>query len=98
MRLLIKYIESRGAGKEVSQFSFDGDVATIGRGTDQTIQISDRRLPLSHSRLTLAGGKLTLASHSTLSRSDGIDTIKQIIRSCSVAVQTVSIPFEQNKS
>ena len=62
MRLLIKYIESRGAGKEVSQFSFDGDVATIGRGTDQTIQISDRRLPLSHSRLTLAGGKLTLAS------------------------------------
>ena len=62
MRLLIKYIESRGAGKEVSQFSFDGDIATIGRGTDQTIQISDRRLPLSHSRLTLAGGKLTLAS------------------------------------
>ncbi|MEJ6591770.1 MAG: hypothetical protein QNL99_07320 [SAR86 cluster bacterium] len=62
MRLLIKYIESRGAGKEVSQFTFEGDMATIGRGTDQTIQIADRRLPLSHSRLTLAGGKLTLAS------------------------------------
>ena len=62
MRLLIKYIESRGAGKEVSQFTFEGDIATIGRGTDQTIQIADRRLPLSHSRLTLAGGKLTLAS------------------------------------
>jgi VCBS repeat-containing protein len=62
VRLLIKYIESRGAGKEVSQFTFEGDIATIGRGTDQTIQIADRRLPLSHSRLTLAGGKLTLAS------------------------------------
>ena len=62
MRLLIRYIESRGAGKEVSQFTFEGDIATIGRGTDQTIQIADRRLPLSHSRLTLAGGKLTLAS------------------------------------
>jgi len=62
VRLLIKYIESRGAGKEVSQFTFEGDMATIGRGTDQTIQIADRRLPLSHSRLTLAGGKLTLAS------------------------------------
>ena len=45
MRLLIKYIESRGIGKETHQSTYEGDVATIGRGTDQTIQIADRRLP-----------------------------------------------------
>ena len=62
MRLLIKYIESRGIGKETHQSTYEGDVATIGRGTDQTIQIADRRLPLSHSRLTVAAGKLSLAA------------------------------------
>jgi predicted CXXCH cytochrome family protein len=62
VRLLIKYIESRGIGKEIHQSAYDGDVATIGRGTDQTIQISDRRLPLSHSRLSLSAGKLSLAA------------------------------------
>jgi predicted CXXCH cytochrome family protein len=62
VRLLIKYIESRGIGKETHQSTYEGDVATIGRGTDQTIQIADRRLPLSHSRLTVAAGKLSLAA------------------------------------
>lgn len=59
MRIIIRYIES----KTVQQTSFDGETATIGRGTDQVIQIADRRLPLAHSKLTFAGGKLTLAAN-----------------------------------
>ena len=66
MRLLIKYIEPRGNGKQIHQSVFEGDVATIGRGTDQTIQIPDRRLPLAHSKLTLVDGGLSLASQGDL--------------------------------
>ena len=59
MRIIIRYIES----KSVQQSVFDGNVATIGRGTDQVIQIADRRLPLAHSKLSLTSGKLTLAAN-----------------------------------
>lgn len=62
MRILIRYLESRGAGRESRESVFSGDVATIGRGTDQVIQIADRRIPLNHSRLTLSGGRLRLAA------------------------------------
>ena len=62
MRLLIKQIELRGSGKEIQQSSFEGESATIGRGTNQTIQIADRRLPLNHSRLTISNGKLSLVA------------------------------------
>lgn len=59
MRIIVRYIES----KSVQQSSFDGNVATIGRGTDQVIQIADRRLPLAHSKLTVSAGKLTLTAN-----------------------------------
>ena len=59
MRLIVRYIES----KSVQQSSFDGSVATIGRGTDQVIQIADRRLPLAHSTLSLSSGQLTLTAN-----------------------------------
>jgi len=62
VRLLIKQIELRGSGKEIQQSSFEGESATIGRGTNQTIQIADRRLPLNHSRLTISNGKLSLVA------------------------------------
>lgn len=58
MRLTLRYIES----KSVQQSSFDGNVASIGRGTDQVIQIADRRLPLAHSKLSVTSGKLTLTA------------------------------------
>ncbi len=58
MRIIVRYIES----KSVQQSSFDGNEATIGRGTDQVIQIPDRRLPLAHSKLTISAGKLTLTA------------------------------------
>jgi predicted CXXCH cytochrome family protein len=58
VRLIVRYIES----KSVQQSTFDGSVASIGRGTDQVIQIADRRLPLAHSSLSVSSGKLTLAA------------------------------------
>lgn len=66
MRLLIKYIESRGNGKQIHQSEFYGDAATIGRGTDQTVQVPDRRLPLAHSKLTLANDRLNLVAQGEL--------------------------------
>lgn len=58
MRLIVRYIES----KSVQQSSFDGSIASIGRGTDQVIQIPDKRLPLAHSSLSVSSGKLTLSA------------------------------------
>ena len=58
MRLLIRYIESRGTNQHV----FDGKSATIGRGTNQDIQISDSRLPLNHSSISVSSGKLVIAA------------------------------------
>ena len=60
MRLLIRKIEARN----VQQSIFDGNAATIGRGTNQDIQIFDKRLPLNHSTLSVAGGKLIISAAS----------------------------------
>lgn len=62
MRLLIRYMESRGAGKATWESRYEGDSATIGRGTDQTISLPGRRVPLEHSKLTLKAGQLRLAA------------------------------------
>jgi hypothetical protein len=56
VRLLIRYMQSR----DKAQHEFDGSVVTIGRGTDQTIQIADNSLPLLHSKLSVSGKGLTL--------------------------------------
>ena len=56
MRLLIRYMQSR----DKAQHEFDGNVITIGRGTDQTIQIADMSLPLLHSKITSSGRDLIL--------------------------------------
>ncbi len=53
MKLLIRFIETRGRSEEVQERSFEGDSATIGRGTDQTIPIADRRLPLKYATLSI---------------------------------------------
>lgn len=58
MRIIVRYIESNS----VQQSNFDGNVATIGRGTDQVIQIADKRLPLAHSKLSITGGNLSLTA------------------------------------
>ena len=60
MKLTVRYVQSKGATREVNEAVFDGERATIGRGTDQTIQIPDRRTPLAHSRLVVRDNKLEL--------------------------------------
>lgn len=62
MRIIIRHIQARGAGKETHQSSWEGDVATIGRATDQTIQLPGKVVPLNHSRLTFVGGRLRLTA------------------------------------
>ena len=58
MRIIVRYVDSKG----VQESTFEGNIATIGRGTDQVIQISDRRLPLAHSKLSITSGKLSLSA------------------------------------
>jgi len=60
LKLTVRYVQAKGATREVNEVVFNGDRATIGRGTDQTIQIPDRRVPLAHSTLLVRGEKLEL--------------------------------------
>ena len=61
MRILIRNVRRTGSeGIESSEKPFDGDVVSIGRATDQIIQLKSRTLPLSHSELRDAGSSLTL--------------------------------------
>lgn len=62
MRLLIRYTESRGVGQEAWQSFHEGEIASVGRGTDQIIALPGRRVPLEHSRLTLKGDELRLTA------------------------------------
>ena len=64
MKLIIRYVEMKGVGKETRETTFDGERATIGRGTDQAIQIQDKRIPLAHSSLRLSGVQLSLKAES----------------------------------
>lgn len=64
MKLIIRYIEAKGVGIESHEIPFTGDRATIGRGTDQSIQIPDKRIPLAHSTLQAVGEKLVLKARS----------------------------------
>jgi hypothetical protein len=58
VRLLIRYTQAR----DKTLHEFDGSVVTIGRATDQTIQIADNSLPLSHSKLSGSGEELILTA------------------------------------
>ncbi len=60
MRILIRYIHTRGLGQEIHEHVFDGDVITIGRGADQAIQIPDQRVALAHSKITRTASKLAI--------------------------------------
>ena len=61
MRILIREIR-RVAGDSVEHIdtTFDGDVLTIGRATDQVIQLQDRQLALSHSEIHMSGRHLAI--------------------------------------
>lgn len=61
MRILIREIR-RVAGDTFEHIdtTFDGDVLTIGRATDQVIQLQDRQLALSHSEILMTGRHLSI--------------------------------------
>lgn len=61
MRVLIREIRrSAGDSFEHVDSTFDGEVLTIGRATDQALQLQDRQLALSHSELRLSGRHLSI--------------------------------------
>ncbi len=63
MRALIRFI-SRGAAGAVEQRDriFDGEVITLGRATDQVINLKDRRVDLEHARILRASGRFLVSS------------------------------------
>lgn len=64
MQHKIRFVQSKGSSREVRELSLSSDRATLGRGTDQTIQINDRRIPLQHSKLTFKAGTVELRANS----------------------------------
>jgi predicted CXXCH cytochrome family protein len=63
MRALIRFV-SRGPGGASLQRDriFDGEVITLGRATDQVINLKDRRVELEHARIVRAGGRILVSS------------------------------------
>ena len=63
MRALIRFV-SRGPGGAALQRDriFDGDVITLGRATDQVINLKDRRVELEHARIVRVGGRCLVSS------------------------------------
>lgn len=64
MRVLIREIRrsARDSFEHVDS-TFDGEVLTIGRATDQVLQLQDRQLALSHSELRQSGRNLSIRAH-----------------------------------
>lgn len=61
MRILIREVRrSTGDSFEHSDNTYDGDVVSIGRATDQVIQLQDRQLALSHSEMRADGRALSI--------------------------------------
>ena len=53
MKHSIRLVETKGSKREVRKLGIVSERLKLGRGTDQNIQIPDRRVPLEHSILTL---------------------------------------------
>ena len=64
MQLIVRRLKKKGASREVSQEAISGDLIGIGRGSDQSIQIADKRIPLSHSQLIYRNGSLFIETNS----------------------------------
>ena len=61
MRILIREVRrTTGDSFEHSDSGFEGNVVSIGRATDQVIQLQDRQLALSHSELRADGRSLVI--------------------------------------
>ena len=63
MRVLIQFLTRGGAGAtEIRERRYEGDVVTLGRATDQVLQIKDRRVALEHARISWRGGHAVIAA------------------------------------
>lgn len=62
MRCLIRFLGRGPTGATSTRDrDFTGEVLTLGRGSDQTIFLRDRRVALAHARISLRGGAPVIA-------------------------------------
>ncbi|MBL6692259.1 MAG: FHA domain-containing protein [Pseudomonadales bacterium] len=66
MTHLVRIIQSKGSSREVRNLNVATDSATLGRGTDQSIQIADKRVPLAHSTLTFKDDGIHIRANGSL--------------------------------
>lgn len=63
MRVLIRFVRRGPAGAvEQKDRLYDGEAVTLGRSTDQVVQIKDRRVALAHAQVVLRNGHPVLIS------------------------------------
>lgn len=63
MRVLIRFVRRGPAGAvEQKDKLYDGEAVTLGRATDQVVQLKDRRVALAHAQIILRGGQPVLIS------------------------------------
>ncbi|HCC43685.1 MAG TPA: hypothetical protein DEQ32_04775 [Gammaproteobacteria bacterium] len=66
MKHSVRLIETKGSKREIRKLSVASDRLTLGRGTDQSIQIADKRLPLAHSTLILKDESVEIRGNSSV--------------------------------
>ena len=63
MRVLIRFLRAGPAGAvEQKDKLYDGESVTLGRATDQVVQLKDRRVALAHAQIILRNGQPVLIS------------------------------------
>lgn len=63
MRVLIRFLRRGPAGAvEQKDKLYDGEAVTLGRATDQVVQVKDRRVALAHAQVILRNGQPVLIS------------------------------------
>jgi predicted CXXCH cytochrome family protein len=63
VRVLIRFLRRGQAGAvEARERLFDGEALTLGRSTDQVLQLKDRRVALRHASIALRGGLPVVSS------------------------------------
>jgi predicted CXXCH cytochrome family protein len=74
LQFKIRFVQTKGSGREVRDVTLTSERASLGRGTDQTIQIPDKRVPLKHSTLTFKNGMVSMktSGSSTFSVNDSV--------------------------
>ena len=66
MRTLIRFLTRNPSGAIESRDKVhEGDVITLGRGTDQVLHLKDRRVALEHARIVRSGDGILLSSRVT---------------------------------